>query len=70
MTLSHSGASELNQLMESTTAGAPSPEIVHRGSQELLDGKVTALTGSNTSSTTINSGPGSVANSCCTSRPG
>ena len=31
MTLTHSGASELAQLMEGTTAGALIPEIVRRG---------------------------------------
>ena len=30
MTLTHSGASELSQLMEGTTAGALIPEIVRR----------------------------------------
>ena len=37
MTLTHSGASELSQLMEGTTAGALIPEIVRRGFQELLE---------------------------------
>jgi transposase-like protein len=45
MTLSHSGASELNQLMEGTTAGALIPEIVRRGFQVLLEAEVSALTG-------------------------
>jgi hypothetical protein len=45
MTLSHSGASELNQLMEGTTAGALIPEIVRRGFQDLLEAEVSALTG-------------------------
>jgi len=45
MTLTHSGASELNQLMEGTTAGALIPEIVRRGLQELLEAEVSALTG-------------------------
>jgi len=37
MTLTHSGASELAQLMEGTTAGAWIPEIVRRGFQDLLE---------------------------------
>jgi len=37
MTLTHSGASELAQLMEGTTAGALIPEIVCRGFQDLLE---------------------------------
>jgi len=53
MTLTHSGASELSQLMEGTTAGALIPEIVRRGFQDLLEavgeafseGVVSALTG-------------------------
>ncbi|QPN66316.1 hypothetical protein [Synechococcus sp. CBW1006] len=45
MTLSHSGASELRQLMEGTTAGALIPEIVRRGFQDLLEAEVSALTG-------------------------
>ena len=45
MTLTHSGASELGQLMEGTTAGALIPEIVRRGLQELLEAEVSALTG-------------------------
>lgn len=45
MTLSHSGASELSQLMEGTTAGALIPEIVRRGFQDLLEAEVSALTG-------------------------
>jgi hypothetical protein len=42
MTLSHSGASELSQLMEGTTAGALIPEIVRRGFQDLLEAEVSA----------------------------
>ena len=45
MTLTHSGASELAQLMEGTTAGALIPKIVRRGFQELLEAEVSALTG-------------------------
>ncbi len=45
MTLSHSGASELVQLMEGTTAGALIPEIVRRGFQDLLEAGVTAAVG-------------------------
>jgi putative transposase len=45
MTISHSGASELSQLMEGTTAGALIPEIVRRGFQDLLEAEVSALTG-------------------------
>jgi putative transposase len=45
MTLSHSGTSELAQLMEGTTAGALIPEIVRRGFQDLLEAEVSALTG-------------------------
>jgi hypothetical protein len=45
MTLTHSGASELAQLMEGTTAGALIPEIVRRGFQNLLEAKVSALNG-------------------------
>jgi putative transposase len=45
MTLSHSGASELNQLMEGTTAGALIPEIVPRGFQALLEAEVSAAIG-------------------------
>ena len=45
MTLTHSGASELAQLMEGTTAGALIPEIVRRGFQDLLEAEVSALTG-------------------------
>ena len=37
MTLTHSGASELSQLMEGTTADALIPEIVRRGFQDLLE---------------------------------
>jgi hypothetical protein len=33
MTLTHGGASELNQLMEGTTAGALITEIVRRGAR-------------------------------------
>jgi putative transposase len=42
MTLTHSGASELSQLMEGTTAGALIPEIVRRGFQDLLEAEVSA----------------------------
>jgi len=42
MTLTHSGASELAQLMEGTTAGALIPEIVRRGFQDLLEAEVSA----------------------------
>ncbi len=45
MTLTHSGASELAQLMEGTTAGALIPEIVRRGFHDLLEAEVSALTG-------------------------
>ena len=45
VTLSQSGATELNQLMEGTTAGALIPEIVRRGFQDLLEAEVSALTG-------------------------
>jgi putative transposase len=45
MTLSHSDASELAQLMEGTTAGALIPEIVRRGFQDLLEAGVTAAVG-------------------------
>jgi len=45
MPLSHTGASELAQLMEGTTAGAQIPEIVRRGFQDLLEAEVSALTG-------------------------
>jgi len=44
MTFSHTGASELAQLMEGTTAGALIPEIVRRGFQDLLEAEVSALT--------------------------
>ena len=37
MTVTHSGASELAQLMEGTTAGALIPEIMRRGFQDLLE---------------------------------
>jgi len=42
MTLSHSGASELAQPMEGTTAGALIPEIVRRGFQDPLEAGVTS----------------------------
>ena len=42
MTLTHSGASELAQLMEGTTADALIPGIVRRGFQDLLEPDVTA----------------------------
>jgi putative transposase len=45
MTHTHSGSSELAQLMEGTTAGALIPEIVRRGFQDLLEAEVSALTG-------------------------
>ncbi len=45
MTLTHSGASELAQLMEGTSAGALIPEIVRHGFQDLLEAEVSALTG-------------------------
>jgi putative transposase len=45
MTLTHSGASKLAQLMEGTSAGALIPEIVRRGFQDLLEAEVSALTG-------------------------
>ena len=45
MTLTHSGASELAQLMEGTTAGALIPEIVRRGFQDLLEVEVSAAIG-------------------------
>ena len=45
MTLSQSGASELAQLMEGTTAGVLIPEIVRRGFQDLLEAKVSATIG-------------------------
>jgi hypothetical protein len=45
MTLTHSGASELGQLMEGTTAGALIPEIVRRGFQDLLEAEVSAAIG-------------------------
>ncbi|MCP9941475.1 transposase [Cyanobium sp. ATX 6E8] len=45
MTHTHSGASELAQLIEGTTAGALIPEIVRRGFQDLLEAEVSALTG-------------------------
>ena len=45
MSLTHSGASELAQLMEGTTAGALIPEIVRRGFQDLLEAEVSAAIG-------------------------
>ena len=45
MTLTHSGASELAQLMEGTTAGALIPEIVRRGFQDLLEAEVSTAIG-------------------------
>ena len=45
MTLTHSGTSELNQLMEGTTAGALILEVLRRGFQELLEARVPSLTG-------------------------
>jgi putative transposase len=45
MTLTHSGASELSQLIEGTTAGTLMPEIVRRGFNDLLEAEVSALTG-------------------------
>ena len=45
MTLTHSAASELAQLMEGTTAGALIPEIVRRGFQDLLEAEVSAVIG-------------------------
>lgn len=45
MTLTHSGSSELAQLMEGTTAGALIPEIVRRGFQDLLEAEVSAAIG-------------------------
>jgi putative transposase len=45
MTLSHSDASELAQLMEGTTAGALIPEIVRWGFQDLLEAGVSADVG-------------------------
>ena len=45
MTLTHSGASELAQLMEGTTASALIPEIVRRGFQDLLEAEVSAAIG-------------------------
>jgi putative transposase len=45
MTLTHSRASELSQLMEVTTAGALIPEIVRRGFQDLLEAEVSAAIG-------------------------
>ena len=45
MTLTHSGASELSQLKEGTTAGALIPEIVRRDFQDLLQAEVSAAIG-------------------------
>jgi putative transposase len=45
MTLIHSGASELDQLMEGTPAGALIPEIVRRGFQGLLEAEVSSVIG-------------------------
>jgi putative transposase len=45
MTLTHSGASELSQLIQGTNACALIPEIVRRGFQDLLEAEVSALTG-------------------------
>jgi putative transposase len=45
MTLTNSGASELGQLMEGTTAGALIPEIVRRGFQDLLEVEGSAAIG-------------------------
>jgi hypothetical protein len=45
MTLIHTCASELSQLMEDTTAGALIPEIVLRGFQDLLEAEVSAAIG-------------------------
>ena len=42
MTLTHSGASDLSQLLEGTTAGALIPEIVRRGLQDLHEVEVSA----------------------------
>jgi len=45
MTLAHSGASELSQLMEGSTAGALIPEIVRPGLQGLLEAEDSAAIG-------------------------
>jgi hypothetical protein len=45
MIITHSGASELNHLMDGITAGPLTPEIVRRGFQELLEAGVSSLTG-------------------------
>ena len=45
MTLTHTGASGLSQLLEGTTAGALIPEIVRQGFQELLEAEVSAAIG-------------------------
>ena len=45
MTLSHSGVSELSQLMKGNSAGALIPEIVRRCFQELLESEVSAAIG-------------------------
>jgi len=45
MTLTHTGVSELGQLMKGTSAGALIPEIVRRGFQNLQEAEVSTLTG-------------------------
>ena len=45
MTLFHTGATKLSQLMDGTTAGALIPVILRRGFQDLLEAEVSALTG-------------------------
>ena len=45
MPFTHSGASELAQLLEGTIAGALIPEIVRRGFQDLLEAEVSAAIG-------------------------
>jgi len=45
ITLTHSGASELAQLIEGTTAGALIPEIVRRGFQDLMEAEVCVAIG-------------------------
>jgi hypothetical protein len=45
MNLTQSGASELSQLIESTTAGALISEIVRRGFHDLLKPRFRHLTG-------------------------
>ena len=57
MTLTHSGASELSQLMEGTTAGALIPEIVRRGFQDLLEAEVSAAIGASSMSAALTSEP-------------